>query len=364
MNNLLNKIFSYPQYSLSFEAKESFFIDFLVQIFRQHKLNSKMVNNILNSLNYNETKISGIEDFPFLPVGIFKELELFTVKRDNILKILYSSGTTGQKVSKIFLDAETAKLQSKALGSIVNSYIGKQRLPMIILDSEDVLKNRKSYSARGAGILGFFNFGRDHFFALDSSMRLRKKELLLFLDKYSESKVLLFGFTYILWKHFIEQLLEEKLTLNLSRGVLFHSGGWKKLKDEKVENSQFKEVIENVTGITKVFNFYGMVEQVGSIYMECEEGYFHSSNFSEIIIRDLTTYAPVKTGEKGLIQTLSLLPLSYPGNSILTEDVGIVYGKDDCLCGRKGTYFKVLGRLPKAELRGCSDTYSDKKEED
>ena len=61
-----------------------------------------------------------------------------------------------------------------------------------------------------------------------------------------------------------------------------------------------------------------------------------------------------------MIQLLSLLPTSYPGHSILTEDIGSIYGEDDCSCGRKGKYFKIYGRLKNAELRGCSDTYGEK----
>ena len=52
---------------------------------------------------------------------------------------------------------------------------------------------------------------------------------------------------------------------------------------------------------------------------------------------------------------MSLLPTSYPGNSILTEDIGSIYGLDNCSCGKKGKYFKVYGRIESAELRGCSD---------
>ena len=59
----------------------------------------------------------------------------------------------------------------------------------------------------------------------------------------------------------------------------------------------------------------------------------------------------------GFIQSFSVLPSSYPGHSLLTEDIGISYGIDDCSCGKKGRYFKVLGRLKKSELRGCSDVY-------
>jgi len=54
-----------------------------------------------------------------------------------------------------------------------------------------------------------------------------------------------------------------------------------------------------------------------------------------------------------------LLPISYPGHSILTEDIGTIIGVDNCLCGRMGKYFKINGRLKNAELRGCSDTYGE-----
>ena len=58
---------------------------------------------------------------------------------------------------------------------------------------------------------------------------------------------------------------------------------------------------------------------------------------------------------KGIIQLISLIPTSYPGHNILTEDLGIIYGEDNCSCGLKGKYFKVLGRVKQSEARGCSD---------
>ena len=57
----------------------------------------------------------------------------------------------------------------------------------------------------------------------------------------------------------------------------------------------------------------------------------------------------------GLIQIISLLPSSYPGHSIITEDQGSLYGIDNCKCGRSGKYFKVHGRIPKSEIRGCGN---------
>ena len=52
------------------------------------------------------------------------------------------------------------------------------------------------------------------------------------------------------------------------------------------------------------------------------------------------------------------------GNDSLTLNSGItittsgkIEGIDNCKCGLKGKYFKVLGRAKKAEIRGCSDVY-------
>jgi hypothetical protein len=69
-------------------------------------------------------------------------------------------------------------------------------------------------------------------------------------------------------------------------------------------------------------------------------------------MRDPITLEP---STSGAVQVFSLLPRSYPGHSILTEDLGTILGCDDCFCGRKGKYFEIHGRIPKAEIRGCSD---------
>ena len=103
-----------------------------------------------------------------------------------------------------------------------------------------------------------------------------------------------------------------------------------------------------------------MVEQTGSVFMECEYGNMHASNFSDVFIRRPRDFSIADVGERGIIQILSILPTSYPGHSLLTEDEGILIGEDDCKCGRKGKYFKIVGRLKNAEIRGCSDTYAQK----
>src|SRR5208283_1723087 len=81
-------------------------------------------------------------------------------------------------------------------------------------------------------------------------------------------------------------------------------------------------------------------------------------NFAEVAIRDFMTLQQVQPGQQGLIQVLSVLPTSYPGQALLTEDVGVLLGYDNCPCGRPGLCFRFLGRVAHAEVRGCGDTFA------
>jgi hypothetical protein len=176
-----------------------------------------------------------------------------------------------------------------------------------------------------------------------------------FLATHGEGPFLVFGFTYMVWLHLYE--LARDHGLDLSNGVLIHSGGWKKLQDQSIDNAAFRRAIASDTGLTRVHNFYGMVEQIGVVYLEGPEGgSFYCPDFADVIIRDPDTWLPQPPGKPGLVQVISTLPESYPGHVLLTEDLGVIHGVDDGTW--PGKRFSVIGRLPRAEARGCSDTYA------
>lgn len=308
---------------------------------------------------YPDDRLPGGPEAPFIPVSLFKTHDLASIPKDRVFKTMTSSGTTGQMPSRIVLDADTAQRQTRTLVKIMTSIIGPKRLPLLIVDHPSVVRDRKSFSARGAGILGMMTFGRDTTFALeDEGMEIDFGAIDDFTRRHAGRKVLVFGFTFMVWKHFVERLSKSGRSIDLNDAILVHSGGWKKLEDEKVSDQKFKDECRRVAGISSVHNFYGMVEQTGSVYVECEAGRLHASIFSDVIIRDPVDWTECGIGVTGLIQVVSVLPHSYPGHSLLTEDLGVLTGEDDCPCGRLGRTFKVLGRLPKAEVRGCSDTFA------
>lgn len=356
---LIETLIQTRPYALTQSEKREILLQRMQDLTKFHYHHCRAYQDIIDRVFGGERAFSftRVEDAPFLPVSLFKTLQLKSIPDESVIKTLTSSGTTGQQVSRIYLDSDTAKLQSKVLVKLTQHFLGKDRIPMVILDHKSVIKNRRSYSARGAGILGMAQFGRAPFYALDDDMKLDVDGLLAYLDKHQDKPIFFFGFTFMVWKYFIQVLKEKEITLHPKNATLIHSGGWKKLQAEAVDNARFQEIVKQVTGMEQIVNFYGMVEQVGSVFFENPLHYLHAPIFSDVIIRDPITLQPLPMGEKGLVQVVSALPTSYPGHSILTEDLGILHGEDHEELEMKGRYFEILGRVPKTEVRGCSDTF-------
>ena len=334
-------------YSLSKDEKNRILTERLKELTKLHKENCEEYSRILDSISFDLEKVDSYENLPFLPVRLFKELELRSVPKEEVVKTMTSSGTSGQAVSKIYLDRTTSSNQQKTMVKIVSDYTGSGRMPMIILDCPSVVKNRLMFSARGAGILGFSIFGAKKIYALDDDMNLNVEALKEFLEKYKGQKILLFGFTFMVWKHFYKELvrLKDEVSFDLSNGILIHGGGWKKLVNEAVSPEEFHRRLKDICGLDSIHDYYGMVEQTGCIYMQCECGHLHASIFSDVIIRKPEDFSICKKGERGIIQVVSAIPESYPGHSLLTEDEGEILGEDDCPCGNHPHQVSLLHPL-------------------
>lgn len=357
---MIEDFYKLEPYDLDKTEKNEMLTSELVRLTREHGEKCQEYKRFLDTVGYQEENVSTIADIPFYPVRMFKEYELSSIPKDEVFKVMTSSGTTGQRVSKIIVDKETAMIQQKVMIKILSDYWGKKRLPMLIVDTPAVLKDRKMFSARGAAILGLQVAAREMVYVLNDDMSLNTGVLDAFFEKYPNQPFIIFGFTFMVWKHFYGALKECEKKYNMSEAWLMTGGGWKKLESEAISREAFKKEMNAVCGIKHFLDHYGMVEQTGCIYAECEYGHLHASIYSDVIIRDYKDFSVCPIGQKGIIQVVSVLPHSYPGHSLLTEDEGMVVGEDDCPCGRKGKYIQIFGRMKNAELRGCSDTYADK----
>ena len=367
-------------YMLKKCVKDQVLTNALKELTAFHIRNCAEYKKILDSLGFDPERAENYTDIPPLPAGLFKRLDLSSISSDSHLpegaregmekdkntavwqdrsgiKTLTSSGTSGQVASKIYLDAETRTAQQKALAEIGVDFLGNKRLPMLIIDCPSAAGDRKRYTARAAGITGFSLFASKRIFALDDDMKISAEAVRDFLEKYGGEPFLVFGFTYMIWQYFYLPLKDCASRPDLSNAVIIHGGGWKKLEGLNITKDEYKNSLREAFGAARIHDYYGMAEQAGSIFMECEYGRLHCSDYSDVLIRRAGDLSLCGVGESGIIQVVSTLPKSYPGHSILTEDEGVLLGIDDCPCGRMGACFEVKGRLKKAQIRGCSDAY-------
>jgi hypothetical protein len=301
-----------------------------------------------------------VADLPYLPVGILKaNPPLSFVDRGEIKRTLTSSATTSQTPSRVVLDAPTARRMTKGVVSIVRDFVGSARRPYLVVDTPG-FQGGGELGARGAAIQGLQPFASEVTHCLsaqDGELVLDRNRLRAFAEAHRGAEVLVYGFTFILWNHLVQPLAAEGVCLDLPNARILHSGGWKRLQDQAVEKTVFNERLARVFGCStdRIIDFYGMVETVGVIYPDCPEGNKHGPAFGDVIVRNPLTLEPVAPGEYGIVQVCSVLPTSFPGHLLLTEDMAQVLSYDGCPCGRRGISFRFAGRIPKAELRGCGN---------
>lgn len=324
--------------------------------------NNAQFANYVRHWPINFSAAQTIADLPYLPVSAFKaNPPLSLVLPDEIKRTLTSSSTSGQVPSRVVLDAATSRRMTRGVIAIIRDFIGSARRPYLVVDTKENLGRQAELGARGAAIQALGSFATEIVPCINAdaagNLTLDLEKLLTFATKWKDSSVLVYGFTYVIWTQFVQPLRERGIKLNLPDVHLLHSGGWKRLEQQSVTKDVFMGEVAGVFGCAphRVIDYYGMVENVGVVYPDCERGYKHVPAFADVIIRDPLTLAPAGFGRPGVVQVCSVLPTSFPGFLLLTDDMGEIIGDDGCACGRRGTYFRFLRRVPKVEMRGCGN---------
>jgi hypothetical protein len=362
LNEKIDQILSIPPYSQPPDEREAGLLALLKEELEYACRRHAGYENYIKHWPVDYRSASKVADLPFLPVGILKaNPPLSFVSPDEVKRTLTSSATTSQLPSRVVLDAPTSRRMTKGIVTIVRDFIGPARRPYLVVDTPDFVRGENALGARGAAIQGLHPFASQATYCLNvnekGELTLDQHKLREFAENHHDSEVLVYGFTFILWNHLVKPLLAEGICLNLPKIRLLHSGGWKRLQDQAVEKTVFNEQLARVFGCSPdcIIDFYGMVESVGVIFPDCPEGNKHGPAFGDVIVRNPLTLEPVTAGEHGIVQVCSVLPTSFPGNLLLTEDMAQVIAYDGCSCGRRGISFRFAGRIPKAELRGCGN---------
>lgn len=356
-------------YSHMEKEKNGIFYEALIEELCFHYENNEKYRKFCSNKGFNPRTFHGkLADIPAVQVSVFKEMgqDLLSVPREQIKLTLQSSATSGVP-SSVPVDKITSKRQAKAMMQVVSDFIGNERKPFLVMDADPSLGFRELLGARFAAVSGYLNFAshvgyflkinqdKQYFFDIDGIQKCISS-----LD--AEQPVVVFGFTYILYSEVIKPLTALELTFQLpKKSKVIHIGGWKKLEQEKISKEEFDQKAAVLFGIEPedIIDVYGFTEQMGLNYPDCPCGCKHVPLYSEIIVKDVITKEVLDPGKEGLLEFISPIPHSYPGNVVLTDDIGIIE-EEECPYHRAGTRFRIVGRLKKAEVRGCGDILSEK----
>ena len=364
---MMDRLFAEPVYSCSIETN-AIYMKALQEELTFHYDNNEMYRQFCQRKGFNpHSEITDIKQIPPVAVSVFKELGfgLNSVPQEDIKLKLQSSATSGIP-STIVVDKITSKRQAKAMVKVMQEFIGKDRKPFLVMDIDPRSEFRSLLGARFAAITGYLNF------ASKSGFFLKAKDGVSYFDidairKYLatipvDQPVVVFGFTYIMYSNVLKEILTKDEKILLPRGSkIIHIGGWKKLEAERVEKSLFNQQLADGFCVepTDIIDIYGFTEQMGLNYPDCPCGCKHTSSYVKVLVRDVVTREVLPDGQEGMMEFITPIPHSYPGNVVLTDDMGVIE-KNPCPYGRPGQRFRITGRMKKAEVRGCGDILSAK----
>jgi phenylacetate-coenzyme A ligase PaaK-like adenylate-forming protein len=312
-------------------VNENNFQDIALSLFQFQAIHNPIYQSFLNYLGVHPTKITAIDQIPFLPIGFFKS---GMVKTGNWRPstIFISSGTAGITTSQhaindigFYLQHATqiferiyGSLKDYHILALLPSYLERQGSSLIAMMEHFIRRTESPHS-------GFYLYNQDEF--------ISKADFL----KNDKRKVMVWGVSFALLD------LAEKNQVDLSKAIVMETGGMKGRRKEWVreELHQFLCARFNVKSI---HSEYGMTELLSQVYSN-GDGLFKSPNSLKIVIKDLNDpFQTLETGKTGLISIIDLAN-AHSCAFIQTQDLGRI---------TQNGYFEVLGRMDNSDVRGCN----------
>jgi hypothetical protein len=363
----LEKLLERPLFEDDKNSKKKWLLNALKEVFAHHIAHCPPYARLCRKRGQTPETVAAMDDIPYLPTSLFKNELLLSIPQEELFRQIHSSATSTGVASRVGLDRATSRRQSRCFNRVILDRLGNRRFDFLILDEASCLQRSRTVSARSSTIRSMLFCAKSAVTCLDEKVGRLQLDLKNFEKQLEKTAaegedLVIFAFTYILYSQVLKPLLEKDLKFSLPRARILHIGGWKKLENEKISPEKLLEDCRRLFNCKaeNVIDLYGFTEQSGLIYPSCPAGRRHLPVFAEALIRDPLSLEVLEAGREGLLQILTPIQTSYPGHSVLTEDIAQITGEDDCPCGRRGKTFRILGRAARAEVRGCGDIMADK----
>jgi hypothetical protein len=310
------------------------------------------------SRNVSPQNISNWREIPAMPTAGFKELEMTSLPPDQRTRAFHSSGTTEQRPSRHFHNADSLAIYETSL----LPWFRKHMLPTSGASANFLFLTPPPSEASNSSLVHMFetvarNFGSgasvfcgkvlpDVGWELDWEKTLSQLEAAIAANR----PLIILG-TAFNFVHLTDHLRERNLRLKLPEGSRVMETGGYKGRSRAMEKSELHALISHSLPVPSqnIICEYGMSELSSQAYdtvagqPQYDGRQFHFPPWARVTIISPETGREVAEGETGLIRIFDLANV-YSVMAIQTEDLGI----------RRGNGFELIGRATLAEARGCS----------
>jgi hypothetical protein len=309
---------------------------------------------------------------PRVPTSVFKELELTCIPPDERTVVFHSSGTTEQKPSRHFHNAESLAVYEASLWKWFQLHFGDGGELVFLTPTSEVAPRsslvhmfetmRQKFGLAESAFTG--NISADGAWTLDFTATIEKLKSAC----HSGKPLTLLG-TAFSFVHLLDCLAERDLPFRLPKNSrVMETGGYKN-RSRTMPKAELHSLVSEWLGVAheNIVCEYGMSELSSQAYDSerrspaRHEGYlakpagseagapsglsrhFHFPPWARAQIISPETGREVAEGETGLIRVFDLANV-FSVAAVQTEDLGI----------RRGDGFELIGRAQLAEPRGCS----------
>jgi hypothetical protein len=298
-------------------------------------------------------------EIPAVPTSAFKELDLSCLPLEHRAHVFHSSGTTEQRPSRHFHNAESLEIYGASLWTWLKGNcrlaIANWRLLSLTPSPEqaphsslvhmfDVVR-RKLGTGEGAFVGGVSS---------DGGWELDFEAALAALTQQDSRPLLVLG-TAFSFVHLVDEIKARNIRVQLPGGShVMETGGYKG-RSREMSKAELHALIADRLSVVEanIVCEYGMSELSSQAY-DCKvrraegggrsEGrVFHFPPWARAHVVSPETGQDVAEGETGLIRVFDLANV-FSVMAVQTEDLAV----------RRGDGFELIGRAKLAEPRGCS----------
>jgi len=309
----------------------------------QHQYKQNVVYQLFcNFFKIDNTKISSIEQIPFLPISFYKTHIVKTGNFEPEIEF-HSSGTTGVGAdyyppnnpllhSSHFI--KNASFYERAFLHSFQHFYGNPAnycflalLPNYLEQSHSSLIYMMNRLISGSKYeeSGFYLYNFDELY--EKIIVLKEKKI----------PTILFGVSFALLD------FAENFSFSAPNLMVFETGGMKGRRTEIVKE-ELHQILRNSFGVKDIHSEYGMCELMSQAYSKGENR-FATPPWMKILLRDekdpLHCSASLITGAINIIDFANVHSCAF----IATDDLGKQTGNG---------MFEILGRLDAAQIRGCN----------